>query len=395
MRALRARAVIAGAACAALVAGGGSGRASTSQRDAATTKPTARAARLHLVRVGTFRQPTYVTGAPGDSRRLFVVERSGVIVVLVRGHQRARPFLDLSGLVNAGDAEQGLLSMAFAPNYQRSRRFYVYYTDQNNNVRIVQYRRARRNPDVADAASARSVLTIDHHRYTNHNGGQLAFGPDGALYIGVGDGGSEHDPMNEGQNTQVLLGKLLRIRPKPGGGYSIPRGNPFAGAPGRRPEIWAYGLRNPWRFSFDRLTGALIIGDVGQDQQEEVDFAARGTGAGANYGWSIFEGDRREKAGSAPGALFPVLVTRHSDGNCAIIGGYVVRDRSLPGLYGRYVYGDLCNTQIMSVRLSPGRATGNRPTGAAVDRMSSFGQDSRGRIYAVSLDGPIYRLAGR
>lgn len=354
----------------------------------------ARAAGLRLVRVGVFQQPTYVTAAPGDTHRLFVVEKRGVIVLLVNGHRLARPFLNVSRLVNANGEEQGLLSMAFAPDYAQSGRFYVDYTGANGDLHIVQYRRDGGNSNVAGGASARSVLTIPHHQHPNHNGGQLQFGPDGDLYIGVGDGGDEDDPMNEGQNTGVLLGKVLRIAPGPDNGYSIPTGNPFVGKPGRRPEIWAYGLRNPWRFSFDRLTGALIIGDVGQDQQEEVDFAPRGTGAGANYGWSIFEGDRRNKPGSAPGAVFPVLIALHSRGYCAIIGGYVVRDRSLPALYGRYVYSDLCKPGIRSVALSPGHATGDHDIGLSVRDMSSFGEDALGRIYAVSLDGPVYRIAG-
>jgi glucose/arabinose dehydrogenase len=193
----------------------------------------------------------------------------------------------------------------------------------------------------------------------------------------------------------VLLGKVLRISPKIAGGYSIPKGNPFGGRPGRRGEIWADGLRNPWRFSFDRLTGALAIGDVGQNQQEEIDFAPRGTGAGANYGWSIWEGDRREKPGRAPKAVFPVLVKLHTQGYCAIIGGYVVRDRSLGPLYGRYLYGDDCKPQISSVKLSRGHARGDRFTGLSVPERSAFGEDTLGRLYAVSLTGPVYRLAFR
>jgi glucose/arabinose dehydrogenase len=355
--------------------------------------PTARAAGLSLVRVGMFDHPTYATGAPGDNHRLFVVERSGKIVVLVRGHLQHRPFLDTSKLVQSSDAEQGLLSMAFAPDYAHSGRFYICYTIFDNDVRVLQYRRSARNPNTANPASAKLVLTVSH-RYTNHNGGQLQFGPDGDLYVGIGDGGSEHDPMNLGQNTGVLDGKLLRIRPRANGGYSIPKLNPFVGKRGRRPEIWAYGLRNPWRFSFDRLTGDLVIGDVGQDREEEIDLASRSSGAGANYGWSVFEGDRRNKRGNAPGAVFPLLVTLHSKGYCAIIGGYVVRDSALAALYGRYLYGDLCQPQIRSAKLSRGRATGDRATGLSVTELASFGQDTLGRIYAVSLSGPVYRLAG-
>jgi glucose/arabinose dehydrogenase len=180
--------------------------------------------------------------------------------------------------VGSAGSEQGLLSTAFAPDYAHSGRFYVDYTGRNGDVHVVQSRRSARNQNTADGASARKVVVIAHHAFPNHNGGQLQLGPGGDLYIGVGDGGSEGDPDNNGQHTHVLLGKLLRISPRPGGGYSIPAGNPFAGQHGKRPEIWAYGLRNPWRFSFDRLTGDLVMGDVGQDQQEETDFAPRGIG---------------------------------------------------------------------------------------------------------------------
>jgi glucose/arabinose dehydrogenase len=323
-----------------------------------------------------------------------VLEKAGRIMVVVNGHKRARPFLDITHLVQSSSTEQGLLGLAFAPDNMQSGRFYVAYTIANNDVRIAQYQRSRANPDRASAASARIVLTVPH-RFDNHNGGQLAFGPDGDLYVGIGDGGSEDDPMNLGQNTSVLDGKLLRISPRASGGYSIPAGNPFVGRPGKRPEIWAYGLRNPWRFSFDRLTGDLAIGEVGQDKYEEIDFAPHGTGRGANYGWSIFEGRTRFKRGSAPGAVFPVLVAPHSAGYCAIIGGYVVRDRALHSLYGRYLYGDDCKPQISSVKLSRGRARGNQATGLSVKAMSSFGEDAAGHVYAVSLAGPVYRIAAR
>ena len=317
------------------------------------------AAKVRLVQVGSFKQPVAVTGAPGDPSRVFVVQRGGQVMLLLNGHVQARPFLDIGNSVySQGGDEQGLLGLAFAPDYARTGIFYVDYTMPGNDIRIVQYQRSAASANVAEPASAHVLLTIDHHLYTNHNGGQLAFGPEGDLYIGVGDGGSEEDPDNNGQNTGTLLGKILRIDPTGAGGYTIPPTNPFAGQPGKRAEIWAYGLRNPWRFSFDRATGDLIIGDVGQNLQEEVDFAPGGTGAGANYGWSIWEGDRRNKPGNAPHAVFPVLVAQHSDGYCAIIGGYVVRDRSLPGLYGRYLFGDYCRKQIESVNLNHGHPDG-------------------------------------
>lgn len=361
-------------------------------RSASSAAPARRG--LRLIKVGSFREPVYVTGAPGDASRLFVAQRGGQVMLVQGGRIQARPFLNIGSLVNAGGQEQGLLGLAFAPDYARSGRFFVDYTLPSNDIRVVQYERSASNPDLADPASARTLLSIDHHKYTNHNGGQLAFGPEGDLYIGVGDGGSEDDPEDNGQNTDTLLGKILRISPSVDGGYTIPDSNPFAGQTSRRGEIWAYGLRNPWRFSFDRTTGDLVIGDVGQDLQEEIDFAPAHTGAGANYGWSVWEGDRRNKPGTAPHAVFPVLVARHSEGYCAIIGGFVVRDRSLPSLYGRYLFADNCRSPIESVKLSRGRAIGLRATGLSVPSTSSFGEDARGHIYVCSLRGPVYRLAG-
>ena len=362
------------------------------ERSASSAAPARRG--LRLVKVGSFREPVYVTGAPGDASRLFVAQRSGQIMLVQGGRIKARPFLDIGSLVNAGGQEQGLLGLAFAPDYARSGRFFVDYTLPSNDIRVVQYDRSASNPDLADPASARTLLSIDHHKYTNHNGGQLAFGPEGDLYIGVGDGGSEDDPEDNGQNTTRCWARSCASAPPPNGGYTIPDSNPFAGQTSRLGEIWAYGLRNPWRFSFDRATGDLVIGDVGQDLQEEIDFAPAHTGAGANYGWSVWEGDRRNKPGTAPHAVFPVLVARHSEGYCAIIGGFVVRDRSLPSLYGRYLFADNCHSPIESVKLSRGRAIGLRVTGLSVPSTSSFGEDARGHIYICSLRGPVYRLAG-
>ncbi len=360
----------------------------------ASTPPasTARSQGVRLVRVGSFEQPVGVTGAPGDASRLFVLQRAGQIVLVRNGHAQAPPFLDISRSVYSQGGEQGLLGFAFPADYARSGRFYVDYTVPGGDIEIVRYRRSAGNANVADPASARLVLRIPHHEFTNHNGGQMALGPEGDLYIGVGDGGNEGDPHNNGQSTGTLLGKILRIAPSAAGGYTIPSGNPFAGQAGKRAEIWAYGLRNPWRFSFDRATGDMIVGDVGQDQQEEVDFIPAHTGAGANYGWSVWEGTRRNKPGSAPGAVSPTLTVSHSSGYCAIIGGYVVRDRSLGSLYGRYLFGDYCRPQIESVKLRQGHAGGLQATGLQVSTLSSMGQDASGHIYFTSLDGPVYRL---
>jgi len=346
---------------------------------------------VHLVRIGSFSAPIYAAAPPGDAQSLFVVERGGRIMVVRRGHKLHTPFLDIRGRVSGG-GERGLLSMAFAPDYASSGRFYVDYTDNSGDIRVVQFRRSA-SPDRALRGSARDVISVEHSQFNNHNGGQLQFGPDGLLYIGVGDGGSEDDPNNTGQNLGTLLGKLLRIDPHPGGGYGIPSGNPFSGG-GRRPEIYAYGLRNPWRFSFDRATGALAIGDVGQDRFEEIDFEPRGAAAGRNFGWSHFEGNNHFKGGSTPSYTPPVLVRSHGAGFCAIVGGYVVRDHSLGGLYGRYIYGDYCNSRLYSARLRPGHASGDRALPVRVGSLVSFGEDARARVYAVSSSGPVYRLTG-
>ena len=382
--------------------GGGSstssGEASASDAGSPATGADARAARgVRLRRVGTFDAPIYVAAPPKDTSRLFVVERAGRIRVVRGGRKLATPFLDISSNVRT-DGERGLLSMAFAPDYSSSGRFYVYFTDRTGDIRIQEYRRSAASPDRADAASARNLLTIGHREFSNHDGGQLEFGPDGALYAGIGDGGGGGDQHNHAQSLGTDLGKLLRIDPRhPSGGRPFGvAGNPFVGRSGARPEIWAYGLRNPWRFSFDRRTRDLVIADVGQDAQEEIDFARRGRGRGANYGWNVFEGLRRYRSGTASGAVRPRLVKTHGAGYCSIIGGYVVRDRALRGLYGRYVYGDLCKPALRSVVLGrSGGARGDRPVGVSVGNLVSFGEDARGHVYAVSLGGRVYRLAPR
>ena len=231
-----------------------------------------------------------------------------------------------------------------------------------------------------------------------HNGGQLAFGPDGLLYVGTGDGGGKgdrHGARGNAQDLGSLLGKILRIDPRKRRGrpYSIPARNPFRGRPGARGEIYAYGLRNPWRFSFDRATGDLAIGDVGQDLWEEIDFVRRGRGKGANFGWRPFEGRARYTPGeSAPGHVEPVMVRSHREGHCAIVGGVVVRDRALP-LYGRYLYGDVCRNRLLTAKLSAGRARARRRTSLRVSTVISFGEDALGRVYVASLQGRVYRIA--
>ena len=373
--------------------------ASGSERTTETTRarPTA-ADGVRLVGVGTFDAPVYVTAPPGDTRRVFVVEQGGTVRVITGGKRRSRPFLDIRGKVIAG-GEQGLLSIAFAPDYARTRRFYVNYTDRSGTQSVVEYRRSKSSRDRADAGSARRILRYDDEE-ANHNGGLVKFGPDKMLYIGTGDGGGANDQHGErgnAQNLGSLLGKLLRIDPRRSGGraYRVPSSNPFVGRSGARGEIYSYGLRNPWRFSFDRRTGDLTIADVGQNAVEEVNFAAKDGARGANYGWRPFEGTRRNFDEPAPDAVEPVIELSHDDGNCSITGGYVVRDPNLPALAGRYVYGDLCVGRLRSARLSPGSAQGDAPVRglAKVEQLASFGEDARGRVYVVSLTGPVYRLA--
>jgi glucose/arabinose dehydrogenase len=353
-----------------------------------------------LKKVGSFDQPVYVTGAPGFPRLLFVVEQQGVVRVL-NGGRRAGTFLDLRSQVSF-EGERGLLSIAFPPDYPQTRRFYVYYTDQQGNIRVDEFK--RRGATRAARGSQRLVIVIPHPVNANHNGGQLQF-QGNLLYFGTGDGGSGGDPPNNAQNLDVLLGKLLRIDPRPAGGqpYSVPDSNPFVGKAGRD-EIYSYGLRNPFRFSFDTVSAAqprLVIGDVGQDEFEEVDYTGLGAAAGANFGWDAFEG-KSEYTGSESGTpdpggtVKPILAYPHSrGGSCSITGGYVVRDQSLRSLYKRYVYADFCEGQLRSLVPHLRRAGVDRKLGLAVASPSSFGEDDRGHLYVSSLEGPVYRLVPR
>ena len=400
-------AALACASLALLGCGGGSGGGSSTPAAASSPSssgPQARDAQadgpIRLRRIGSFASPLFVTAPPGDRRRIFVVEQGGRIRVIRGGRTLRRPFLDVSAQIVSG-GEQGLLGLAFAPDYARSHRFYVNFTNRSGDTRVVEYRTRRSNPDVADRGSARVVLRQDQPE-ANHNGGQVTFGPDRLLYIGLGDGGGGDDQHGERGNAQdlgSLLGKLLRIDPRRSGRrpYRVPRSNPFAGRAGARPEIYSYGLRNPWRFSFDRETRDLTIGDVGQDAVEEIDFVPAGRGRGANFGWRPFEGNARNFRGEdAPGHVPPVLTKSHDDGYCSITGGYVVRAPDLPALRGQYVYGDYCEGHVRAARLRAGGATDDRELDLpGVGSLSSFGEDAQGRIYVTSLDGPVYRLTQR
>jgi glucose/arabinose dehydrogenase len=352
--------------------------------------PAEAAPRLGLRQVAELDQPVYVAAPPGDARRLFVVGRRGLVWVRRRGLPGWRRFLDIRDLVRLAlprrfDEDQGgLLSMAFAPDYRKSGRFYLFYTHRDGRIHVDEFRRGRRG--------RRTVLTVPRTSRIDVGGG-LQFGPDGNLYVGVGYGRNDESSQDLG----LVTGKLLRVNPRAQGGlpYSVPGDNPFLGDPGVRPEIWASGLRNTWRFSFDRRTGSLLLPDVGFDSVEEVNFLRRGAGAGSNFGWPLFEGRSRENGGSRAGLVFPSLVRRHGRATCAIIGGYVVRDRGLRGLYGRYLYGDLCSGQVRSARVTARGSRGDRSEGLSLDLLTSFGEDARGRLYAVSIEGGVYRLVRR
>lgn len=355
-----------------------------------------------LKRIGNFDEPTYVTGAPGFPKLLFVVEQPGRVMVMRGGHKLARPFLDIRSLVGDG-GERGLLSIAFPPDYPQSRRFYVYYTDNAGNIRVEEFK--RRSAMRAARGSRRPVIEIPHPVNANHNGGQLQFFGD-LLYLGTGDGGSGGDPPNNAQNEESLLGKLLRIDPRPSGGrpYSIPNDNPFVSKPGRD-EIYSYGLRNPFRFSFDTVSAAqprIAIGDVGQNRFEELDYTTLAGAVGANFGWDAFEGNSRyseENSGTPDpgGTIKPIFAYSHSrdGGSCSIIGGYVGGRGAPPALRGRYLYSDYCSGALRSLKPHLGRTGDDRKVGLSVASPTSFGEDARGRLYVCSQAGAVYRLVAR
>ena len=357
---------------------------------------------ITLKQIGTFEDPVYIDGAPGFPKLLFVVQQPGRVAVLSSGHRLPHPFLDISGRVDFG-GERGLLSIAFPPDYKRTRSFYVYYTDRQGNIRVDEFK--RRTPTRAASGSRRTVIKIPHPGFANHNGGQLQV-LGNLLFLGTGDGGSGGDPPNNAQNKNVLLGKLLRIDPRPSNGrpYSIPSGNPFAGPTPGRGEIYSYGLRNPFRFSFDTVTGGpprIAIGDVGQNRFEEIDYTTVGRAAGANFGWDAFEGFsvyRDENSGTPDpgGTVKPIFAYPHArDGSCTIIGGVVVRDKHLGSLYRHYIYADLCEGKLRSLLPHLHGASGDHVLGPTVASPTSFGEDTKGRVYVASLEGPVYRLVAR
>jgi glucose/arabinose dehydrogenase len=335
---------------------------------------------LHLrLVVSGLHEPTFVGAPRSEPGRLYVVERAGVIRVVVNGRLRAQPFLDLRSRVGSDDGEQGLLSVAFHPRYATNHRFFVDYTDKQGDTRVVEF---RSDGTVGLPGTARQVLFVNQP-YSNHNGGQVEFGPDGKLYVGMGDGGSGGDPNNYAQNLGSRLGKLLRLNvDKAGASW----------------QIVGYGLRNPWRFSWDRATRDLYIGDVGQNAWEEVDLRTPAQQRGLNnYGWRVWEGRARYTAGQKVNPrgrlVFPITAYSHSAG-CSITGGYVYRGKAVPAARGRYFYGDYCEGTIWSLRAVKGKLRDVRREPFKVSGLSSFGEGATGELFAVGLGGGLYKLTG-
>ena len=346
-------------------------------------------------------RPLYMTNASDGSGRLFLVEQGGLIRIIQDGQLLDTPFLDVSDLVSqeatspVGYTERGLLGLAFHPDYAENGQFFIHYTDRNGNTVVARYQVSAGDPNQAEPASAQTLFTAQQP-FANHNGGQLAFGPDGYLYLGLGDGGSQGDPYGNAQNLGSVLGKILRFDVDAEGvPYAVPPSNPFVSTNGAVPEIWAYGLRNPWRFSFDRATGDLWIGDVGGSAWEEVNFQPADWTGGANYGWNRIEGMHPTGTGNPPAdAIMPVAEYSHDYG-ISIAGGYVYRGQSIPALQGVYLFGDFGSGIIWSTVPTSGGAFDTQifQTGTGLS-ISSFGEDESGELYIVDYNGILYRIVG-
>ena len=348
-----------------------------------------------LERVGSFNRPIYVTSPPGE-KRLFVVEQEGRVVEVVDGRARTPAFIDIVDRVGCC-GERGLFSIAFAPNYAESGLAYLSYTNTQGDSRIDEYKVDPGNPGRLDPGTRREILAVEQP-FGNHNGGLIAFDPTGMLMIGLGDGGGSGDPGNRAQNLNTLLGKLLRIDPgKPSGdrAYGIPSDNPFAGRPGARPEIWAYGLRNPWRWTFDPETKDLFVADVGQNSIEEVNYAAPADQPGANYGWRKYEGNEvfaEDERIDESRLIQPVHTYPNASGNCSVTGGGVYRGR-VAQLKGFYLYADYCGGVVHGFKMQGGRAVDKQSFDElSAGNLSSFGFDSEGEMYITSLEGDVYRI---
>lgn len=354
-------------------------------------------ANITLVEVASgFNRPLYLTHAGDGSGRLFIVEQGGKIKIWKEGAVLNLPFLDVTNLltrdVNSGGyTERGLLGLAFHPNYAENGRFFINYTNADGATVVSSFRVSPGSPDLADPTSENILLTIPQP-FPNHNGGHMDFGPDGYLYISIGDGGAAGDPLATGQNPDDLLGSILRIDVDVEAGYAIPADNPFVNG-GGAPEVWSYGLRNVWRFSFDRATGDLYLADVGQGQWEEVNFQPADSPGGENYGWRAFEGSRTFSGGvDAAATTLPIAEYGHSDGSCSVTGGYVYRGTAIADLQGVYLYGDWCSGFIFTAyRDESDTWRSNFFTRSRV-QISSFGEDEAGELYVLDYNGGIFRI---
>ncbi len=336
-------------------------------------------------------RPVHITHAGDGSGRLFVVEKGGRIVVLRDGVARATPFLDITPRVQSSGSEQGLLGLAFHPRYVESGRFFVGYTARNGDQVVASFH-VTPDPEVADPASERQILRMEDPA-SNHNGGLVLFGPDGYLWIGTGDGGAAGDRFGNGQNRRTLLGKMLRIDVDNGYPYAIPLDNPFVGSPDTRPEIWAIGLRNPWRYAFDRLTGDLFIADVGQNAWEEIHIQRTGSRGGENYGWPAMEGMHCYRSGCDPSQYVMPIAEYGRDGGCSVTGGHVYRGARYPQLWGHYIFGDFCSGKMWALdEPSPGQWRMTELPRTQL-QISSFGEDEAGELYVAGYgDGRVYRV---
>jgi glucose/arabinose dehydrogenase len=345
--------------------------------------------------VSDLNRPLYVTHAGDESGRLFLLEQSGKIWVIDDGQKLEQPFLDVSGLISSsalggGYSEQGLLGLAFHPNYDRNGYFFINYTDTTGATVVARYNNSLSNPNIADAGSAQIIFNISQP-FPNHNGGHMAFGPDGYLYISLGDGGSANDPLGAGQNTLILLGSILRLDVDNGLPYAIPEDNPFVGDETGADEIWSYGLRNVWRFSFDALTGDMYLADVGQNEWEEINFQPADSIGGENYGWNVWEATHPFARGTAENHVLPIAEYNHSLG-CSVTGGYVYRGDAIDDLDASYLFSDYCTGRVWASYRDSTMQWNTVELLETNMQVSSFGEDEAGELYIIDYSGTLYRF---
>ncbi len=345
--------------------------------------------------VSDLNRPLYVTHAGDESNRLFVLEQSGEIWIIEDDVKLDQPFLDVSGIISQSAltgsyTEQGLLGIAFHPDYATNGLFFVNYTDLNGGTVVARYNVSLSNPNIADVGSAQIIFQIAQP-FSNHNGGHMDFGPDGYLYISLGDGGSANDPLGAGQNTQLLLGSILRLDVNGQLPYSIPEDNPFVGNDAGADEIWSYGLRNVWRFSFDAATGDMYLADVGQNQWEEINFQPADSTGGENYGWNVWEATTIFAGGTAEGHILPIAEYNHSVG-CSVTGGYVYRGEAIPDLEAVYLFSDYCSGRVWATYRDSNMQWNTIEFLSTGMQVSSFGVDEANEMYIIDYSGTVYRI---